>query len=168
MRSIVGAMALGVSLLALPLQGAMAQQRSLEETLGFINETLEANPYNDHDGKLTVSRVELKRGGRLSFEVAKKEPASTVSNVFEASIADIDVTSIVSRSSGNHMVIVVHARGPVSAQLKCVAGGNVTQWDLPPRSDMQLEFRSNGGVAGELTEALRTLVTLARQDARYS
>jgi hypothetical protein len=44
----------------------------------------------------------------------------------------------------------------------------VTQWDLPPRSDMQLEFRSNGGVAGDLTEALGTLITLARQDARYS
>ena len=168
MRRMVGAMAVGVSLLALPLQGAPAQQRSLDETLSFINETLEANPYNDHDGKLTVSRVELKRGGRLSFEVAKKEASSTVSNVFEAEIADIDVTSIVSRSGGDHMVIVIHALGPVSAQLKCVTGGSVTQWDLPARSDMQLEFRTDGLVAGELTEALRTLVTLARQDARYN
>jgi len=168
MRTMVGVMAVGASLLALPLQGALAQQRSLDETLSFINETLEANPYNDHDGKLTVSRVELKRGGRLSFEVAKKETASTVSNVFEVAIADIDATSIASRSSGDHMVIVIRASGPVSAQLRCVTGGNVTQWDLPARSDMQVEFRSNGGVAGELTDALQTLVALARQDARYS
>ncbi len=168
MRGMVCTIALGAMLLALPQLGAEAQQRSLDETLSFINETLEANPYNDHDGKLTVSRVELKRGGRLAFEVAKKEPASTVSNVFEVALADIDATSIAARSSGNHMVIVIRASGPVSAQLKCVTGGNVTQWDLPARSDMQVEFRANGAVADDLREALQALIALARQDARYS
>jgi hypothetical protein len=141
---------------------AVAQDRTLQETLDHINETLAANAYDDHDGKSTVSEVAMRRG-RLVVEVKKVQPGSTVSNVYEAAVGDIDVTSIATRSRGDHIAIMMQVRGEVVARLKCVTGGNVSQWDLPARTDITVELRTNQGAATEVAAALSQLIVMAQQ-----
>ena len=162
MRRAVGLTVLCAALAAWTAGSAVAQERTLQETLDHINQTLAANAYDDHDGKRTVSEVALARG-RLTIEVKKDQPGSTVSNVYEASVGDIDATSIATRSRGDHIAILIKVRGEVVARLKCVTGGNVSQWDLPARSDMAVELRSNGGAAAEVADGLRQLLVMAQQ-----
>jgi hypothetical protein len=149
-----------------PVGDLGAQERTAEEVLRSLNRTLQENAYNDHDGKRTVTEVALSRGW-LVIEVRKGQGGNTVSNVFQTALDDVDLTSIEARGEGDHMAVVVRSRGAVVARLKCVTGGNVTEWDLPARTDLPVELASNPQAAAQIAAGLRELIALARQDPRY-
>jgi hypothetical protein len=64
---------------------------------------------------------------------------------------------------------MIGCQGDVATKLKNVQpSGNITEWDLPARGSMALEFRSGDTLARDITESIKQLITLAREDPRYA
>jgi hypothetical protein len=155
-----------VSIIAPP---TVAQERSLDETLDHINSELRDHHYIDYDGQRTVSQVRVARGGLLVVETSKRKAGTEVTNIFEVSLADLDLTRVVARSRDKYVSLSLGARGPVAGRLKCtMAGGTTHEWALPVGDEIAVEFAGKDDVAQDLTVAFRQLVRLARQDTQTS
>jgi hypothetical protein len=158
----------GICLAGLTVAGASAQERSLDETVAFVNRTLEEYSYVDHDGQPTVSQVELKKG-ILIVEVTKTKSGNKFTNVYEVALSDIDITRIKANERGGFASVSLGATGPVAVKLVCrMASGLVHEWDLPDTKDMAVELASDSPAKRELTRALMDLVAQARKDSRYA
>ncbi len=168
MNIAVREVALGAVLAVSWAGSGLAQERTVDETLRELNQVLRDNAYIDQDGKHTVSQVSLRRGGTLVIAVAKTDAKREVSNIYQTDVDNIELEDVQSHQRGGHTVLMIGSRGKVQTKLKCVEGGSVTEWDLPERSDMPLEFKSESAAATQITDWLTQLVRLAREDPRYT
>jgi hypothetical protein len=151
-----------VSTVATPL---VAQDASLGEILDRINGVLEANTFVDHEGQQGVSTVRMARSGALVVEIAKRKAGNVVANVYEVSVADLDLTRVAARNRGTHVSLSLGARGPVTVRLKCtMAGGTTHEWNLPEDDEIAVEFAKNDVASKDLTTWFRELIRLARQE----
>lgn len=169
MRTALRALVLGAGLAVWWTGSGLAQERTVDELLRGINQVLQDASYYDHGGKHTVSQLSLQRGGTLVIHVIKTDHNSEVTNIYETDIHRINLEHIQAHHRGNHTVLMIGCQGDVATRLKNVQrSGSVTEWDLPARGSMALEFRSGDTLAKEVTESLKQLVTLAREDPRYA
>ena len=169
MRTVVRALVLGAGLAVWWTGSGFAQERTVDELLRGINQVLQDNSYYDHGGKHTVSRLSLERGGTVVIHVTKTDQNSEVTNIYETDINTITLEHIQAHHRGDHTVLMIGCQGDVATKLKNVQrSGNVTEWELPVRGSMVLEFRSGNTLAKDITESLKQLITLAREDPRYT
>ncbi len=141
-----------------------AQDATVGEMLDRINGVLEANSFLDHEGQHAVSKVSVRPGGLLVVEVAKSKAGNVVANVYEASVADLDLTRVTARSRGTHVSLSLGARGPVVVRLKCtMPGGTTHEWDLPEDDEIAVEFAKDDAASTDLTTWFRELIRLLRQ-----
>ncbi len=158
----------GICLTGAVIGTAAAQERSLDETVAYVNRTLKDNSFADSEGEITVSRVELGKG-TIAVWVTKFKAGNEISNVYEVSLNDIDITAIVPRSRGGYVSLSLGAKGPVKVRLVCLmASGLKHEWDLPDVREIAVEFASDTGVDRDLTRALAELVAKARKDPRFA
>lgn len=169
MRTVVRALVLGAGLAVWWTGSGLAQERSVDELLRGINRVLQDNSYYDQGGKHTVSRLSLERGGTLVIHVTKTDQNSEVTNIYETNIGTISLEHIQAHRRGGHTVLIIGCQGDVATKLRNVQrSGTVTEWELPARGSMALEFRSGDTLAKDITESLKQLITLAREDPRYT
>ncbi len=158
----------GICLAGLTAAGATAQERSLDETVAYVNRTLAENSYVDHDGQPTVSKVELKKGV-LIVTVTKTKSGNKFTNVYEVALSDMDIMRIKANDRGGFTSVSLGATGPVAVTLLCtMANGIVHEWDLPDTRDVAVELAPNSPAKSDLTRALMDLVAQARKDPRYA
>lgn len=159
---------LGACLACLLAAGTAAQERSLDETVAYVNRTLEQNSYVDHDGQPTVSEVELAKG-ILIVRVTKTKSGNKFTNVYEVALSDIDIMRIKAADRGGFTSVSLGATGPVAVTLQCeMASGITHEWDLPDTSDLAVELAPESPAKRALTRALMDLVAQARKDPRYA
>ncbi len=169
MRTVVRPLVLGAGLAVFCVGSGFAQERTVDDMLREINQVLQDAVFYDHDGKRTVSQVSLRRGGTLEIRVVKTDQVGEVSNIYETDISTINVERIEARERGSHTVLMIGCQGDVSYKLRNEqAAGGVTEWELPARGSMALEFKSGAELARAVTESLRQLITTAREDPRYT
>ena len=158
----------GICLTGAVIGTAAAQDRSLDETLAYVNRTLKENSFADSEGETTVSKVELEKG-TLAVWVTKFKAGNEISNVYEVSLADVNITEILPRDRGGYVSLSLGAKGPVKVRLVCLmASGLKHEWDLPDVREIAVEFASNTGVDRDLSRAMAELVAKARKDPRYA
>jgi hypothetical protein len=169
MRTVVRALVLGAGLAVWWTGSGLAQERTVDEVLRGINQMLQENSYYDHGGKHAVSQLSLRRGGTLVIRVTKTDENSEVTNIYETNIRTINLEHIQAHHRGDHTVLMIGCQGDVATKLKSVQrSGNITEWDLPARGSLALEFRSGDTLARDITESIKQLITLAREDPRYA
>jgi hypothetical protein len=144
-----------------------AQERSLDETLAFINRTLEANSYEDTDGKLTVTSISVIPGGSLVVMISRTKDRTEESTVYEMALEEINLNRIWCRARGDHSDLIVGLRGPAKAQLRCVQPSGTHESALPSEDEVPLALRADPLAIHSIAAAFRTLVRLARADPRY-
>lgn len=165
MRRIVTA---GVCFGALVAAGASAQDRSLDETLAYVNHTLEQHSYIDHDGQPTVSRVDLEKG-MLVVEITKTKSGNKFTNVYEVGLDALDISRVKANNRGGFTAISLGATGNVGVRLVCtMANGIVHGWDLPDTKEVSVELAPEVPETRDLTRALAQLIAEARKDPRYA
>lgn len=168
-RAVVRPLVLGAGLAVWCAGSGLAQERTVDDMLREINQVLQDASYYDHDGKLTVSRVALRRGGTLAIHVVKTDQSGEMANIYETDINTVNLQRIQAHQRGSHTVLMIGCQGDVAYKLRNVQrAGGVTEWDLPARGSMSLEFRSGDTLASEIMELLKRLITSARKDPRYT
>lgn len=168
MRTVVR-LVLGAGLAVLCAGSGVAQERTVDQMLREINRVLRDAAFYDHDGKHTVSQVALRRGGTLVISVAKTDQVGEITNIYETDVNTINTARIQARERGSHTVLMIGCMGDVSSKLRNVQrAGGVTEWDLPARGSMALEFESGTELAASVTELLKELIATAREDPRYT
>lgn len=158
----------GICLTGVVIGTAAAQERSLDETLAYVNRTLKEHAFTDAEGQSTVSKVELGKGTLVAW-VTKTKAGNEISNVFEVPLADVDITEIVPRDRGEYISLSLGATGPVKVRLVCLMqNGLKHEWNLPEVREIAVELAKGTGSERELSRALGELVAMARKDARYA
>lgn len=158
----------GICLTGVVIGTAAAQERSLDETLAYVNRTLKEHAFTDASGQATVSKVELGKGTLVAW-VTKTKAGNEISNVYEVALADIDITEIVPRDRGGYVSLSLGATGPVKVRLVCLMqSGLKHEWDLPEVREIAVELADGTGVERDLSRALGEIVAKARKDARYT
>jgi len=158
----------GICLASVVIGSASAQERSLDETLAYVNRTLKEHAFTDSEGQATVSSVELGKG-TLTTIVMKTKAGNKISNVYEIPLADVSLTGIEARDRGGYISLSLGAEGPVKARLVCLmASGLKHEWSLPDVREITVEFAKMPGVDRDLSKAIAELVAMARKDSRYA
>jgi len=158
----------GICLASVVIGSASAQERTLDETLAYVNRTLKEHAFTDSEGQATVSSVELGKG-TLTATITKTKAGNRISNVYEIPLSDISLTGIESRDRGGYVSLSLGAEGPVKARLVCLmANGLKHEWSLPDVREITVEFAKESGVDRDLSKAFAELVAKARKDARYT
>ena len=163
---VVARTALGLCLGGLLAGGASAQEQSLDGLLASLNQRLQQNSYRDYDGKHTTSQVRLPGDGSIVVEITKQMAENEVTNVYVASVRELDLTRIAARQREDHTSLSLGAQGQVSVTLRCVTrGGPTHEWGLPATRELVVEFRADPALASELTQEFRELIRRARRQS---
>lgn len=168
MRTVARTLVLGAGLAVWCAGSGVAQERSVDDMLRELNQVLQDNAYNDHDGKHTVSRVALRRGGTLVISVVKTDQVGEVSNIYATDIHTINLDRIQEHRRGTHTALMIGCQGDVAYTLRNVQrAGGVTEWDLPARGSVPLEFKPGDALARDILQSVTRLIVEARKDPRY-
>lgn len=168
MRTGARTLVLGAVLVVWWVGSGFAQEPTVDDLLRELNQVLHDNAYVDHDGKHTESRVALRRGGTLVIQVVKSDDVGEVSNIYATDIHTINLNHIQEHHRGTHTVLMIGCQGDVAYTLRNVQrAGGVTEWNLPARGSVPLEFQTDGALARDVRQSVVRLITEARKDPRY-